>query len=178
MPPDPALVVLGRVGRPHGVHGEMRLVPYNAGTTFFDEGRTVLVNGAPHRITAVRAQGDALVVAFDTVHTREAAAALTGAEVAVPREQLPRAADDELYLVDLVGCTCREGDTELGRVTHVTMYPASTCLVIEGEGGTREIPAVAPYLAAVDLAARTIEIAHASDFPVEHPRPKKEPRTP
>jgi 16S rRNA processing protein RimM len=171
-----ALVALGRVGRPHGVHGEVRLVPYNAGSTFFDVGRTVLLNGAPHRIREVRAQGDAFVVAFESVGTREAAALLTGAEVAVAREALPRPSDDELYLVDLVGCECREGDAVLGVVSAVTTYPASTCLVIESEAGTREIPAVAPYLVGVDLAARTIEMAHASDFPLEPRRAKKEPR--
>jgi 16S rRNA processing protein RimM len=164
------------VGRAHGVHGEVRVVPYNAGSELFDEGRTLLLNGAPHRVRTVRAAGDVLVVAFDGVSTREAGERLTGAEITVPRDSLPRPADDELYLVDLVGCTCHEGEALLGRVASVVTYPASTCLVVEGDDGVREIPAVAPYLAGVDLAARRIEIAHASDFPVERARPKKAPR--
>jgi 16S rRNA processing protein RimM len=174
--PDVAgLVPIGRIGRPHGVHGEMRLIPYNAGSALFVRGRAIHVGGVVHRLSAVRAVGDTYVVAIEGVVTREGAAALTNAEVAVPRAELPPPSADELYLVDLVGCACFAGEVALGTVARVATYPASICLVVEGEAGVREIPAVAPYLAGVDLAARRIEIAHADDFPVERPRAKKAP---
>ncbi len=174
----PVLVVLGRLGRAHGVHGEIRLLPYNAGSALLTPGSDVVVGGTRTRIRAARPAGDMLVVALDGVDTREAAEGLTGAEISVPRDALPPPGPGELYLADLVGCACFEGGAALGEVVGVVTYPASTCLVVQSAEGTREVPAVAPYFAGVDLAARRIEIAHASDFPVERARPKKPPRSP
>lgn len=176
----PALVALGRVGRAHGIRGEMRVAPYNAGSTLLLERRALHVGGVSYRVQSARVASDVIILALEGVSTREAADALKGAEVSVPRDELPPPSEDELYLADLVGCDCFAGETPLGRVVSVVNYPASTCLVLVSDAGTREVPAVAPYFAGLDLAARRIEIANADDFPLEAPRakkPKKE-RTP
>ncbi|MFO0681683.1 MAG: ribosome maturation factor RimM [Sandaracinus sp.] len=169
----PELVALGRVGRPHGIRGELRVTAYHPSSSLLFETETVRVGGAAKRVLSARPSGDVVLLALEGVTTREAADALKGQEIAVPRAALPPPADDELYLTDLVGCDCFERELALGRVTGVATYPASSCLVIEGEGGVREIPAMAPYLAGVDLGARRIEIAHAEDFPLETPRAKR-----
>lgn len=169
------LVALGRIGRPHGIRGELRVTAYHAASSLLFELETLHVGGTPMRVLSARLSGDVVLLALEGVTTREAADALKGREIAVPRAALPPPADDELYLTDLVGCDCFEGETALGRVTGVATYPASSCLVVEGEAGVREIPAVAPYLAGVDLAARRLEIAHAEDFPLETPRAKRAP---
>lgn len=169
------LVAIGRIGRPHGIRGEMRVTAYHPASSLIFETKTLLVGGAPHRVMAARPSGDVVLLALEGITTREAADALKGAEIAVPRSALPPAAPGEMYLTDLVGCTCAEGETVLGVVVGVATYPASSCLVVEGEAGVREIPAMAPYLASVDLEARRIAIAHAEDFPVEAPRAKKSP---
>jgi 16S rRNA processing protein RimM len=167
------LVAVGRVGRAHGIRGEMRVAPYNQGSTLLLERATLHIGGQQYQVGSARQASDVIILALEGVSTREAADLLKGAEVGVPRDELPAPAPDELYLADLVGCDCFEGQAALGRVVSVVNYPASTCLVLQGEGGTREIPAVAPYFAGLDLPARRIEIANASDFPLEVPRAKK-----
>lgn len=169
----PGLVALGRIGRPHGVHGELRVTRYNPSSTSLAPGRSVLIGGVRHVITAARPAGDVLVVALAGVSTREAAAAMTGAEVGVPRDELPPLEPGELYLSDLVGCACFEDASSLGVVVGVATYPASVCLVVESDEGTREIPVSSPYFAGVDLVARRVAIAHANDFPVEPRRARK-----
>jgi len=170
-----ALVVLGRVGRPHGVRGEMRVAPYHAQSPVLLEREALIIGGEVYRVRSSRAASDMLIFQLEGISSREAAEQLKGVEVCIPRDELPKLAEDELYVADLIGCECFEGETHLGRVVAVQTYPASTCLVIEGEGGTREVPAVAPYFAALDEGARRIEIAHAADFPLERTRTKKEP---
>lgn len=168
------LVALGRVGRPHGVRGEIRVAPFHAQSSLLLERTSVDIAGKSYRVLSSRAASDVFILALEGVGTREAADVLKGAEVSVPRSELPALDEGELYVGDLVGCECWEGETPLGRVIAVQSYPASTCLVIEGEGGTREIPAVAPYFAAFDESARRIEIAHSADFPLEARRAKKQ----
>lgn len=174
----PGLVALGRIGRAHGIRGDVRVTPYNAGSTLLTERSALHVGGELRAVRWAKPAGDVVLLALEGVTTREAAEALRGMEVAIPRDELPAPEEDELYLTDLVGCTCWDGTTPLGTVVAVETYPASDCLVIESETesgtGRREVPACAPYLAAIDLVARRIEIAHAADFPVEHPRVKKQ----
>ncbi len=172
------LVALGRVGRPHGIRGEMRVLPYNAQSSLLIEQKTLHIGGKTYDVESAHVSGDMVLLALRGIGTREAAETLKGAEVAVPRAELPALGDAELYLTDLVGCVCWEGEVELGRVVSVVTYPASTCFVIESEGGRREVPAVPPYFAAIDVAEKRIELAHTSDFPLEHVRPKKVVRTP
>lgn len=167
------MVALGRVGRPHGIRGEVRVAPYNAQSTLLLDRETLLIGGALHRVRSARAASDVMIFAFEGISTREAAETLKGAEVMVPRSELPPLDASEIYLADLVGCDCFEGESALGRVASVVNYPASTCLVIASEAGTREVPAVPPYFAGVDLTARRIEIAHSADFPLEARRVKK-----
>jgi 16S rRNA processing protein RimM len=165
------LVALGRIGRAHGIRGDVRVVPYNASSTLLVERRELIVGGERRRVRAARAAGDAILVAFEGVTTREAAELLRGAEVALPREELPAVGEGELYLADLVGCECWEEGASLGTVTSIAVYPASACLVIES--ASLEIPTVAPYLVSVDLTTRRIEIAHSADFRPEPRRAKK-----
>lgn len=167
-------VALGRVGRPHGIRGELRVTAYHPSSSLLVETKTLHVGGKPMRVVAARVSGDVVLLALEGVTTREAADALKGCEVGLPRSALAPPAEDELYLSDLVGCACFEGEHALGRVTGVATYPASSCLIVEGDAGAREIPAMAPYLVGVDLAARRIEIAHAEDFAPEAPRAKRD----
>ena len=58
----------------------------------------------------------------------------------------------------------------LGRVTAVTTYSGSTCVVVTSDAGTREVPLAPPYFVSVDLEARRIELSGIDDFAVERPR--------
>jgi 16S rRNA processing protein RimM len=163
---------LGRIVRAHGVLGEVRVRRYHEGSSLIREQRSVLVGSQRYGVRAARAAGDADLLVLEGVTTREAAEALKGSEVYVPREALPRPADDEIYLADLIGLAVFAGERPIGRVVGVVTHPSSTCFVVEGDEGVREIPAVAPYFAALDLDAGTIGVAHVEDFPPERPRAK------
>jgi 16S rRNA processing protein RimM len=80
-----------------------------------------------------------------------------GAELAVPREDLPPPAEDEYYEFQLVGLhAVEEGGRELGRVVAVHPGPANDAL--ELEGGLL-LPLVAACVQQVDLEAGRIQVA-------------------
>src|SRR5579863_3600036 len=107
-PPDLTTVVLGAVGKPHGVTGEMWLRPHNQRARSFDGLREILLvkDGVARTYTveALRTTADGALVRLAGVDTREAAAALTLAEVRARRSALPPLGPGEFYVEDVVGC--------------------------------------------------------------------------
>jgi 16S rRNA processing protein RimM len=84
--------------------------------------------------------------------------ALRGAEVRVPRAELPQRDDKDFYRADLIGCeVVNLAGVVLGVVQHFVETPVQALMVVRGE---REywVPAVAQHLRRVDLAARRVVV--------------------
>jgi 16S rRNA processing protein RimM len=169
-----SLVPLGVIVTPHGVHGEVRVRPYNPASTLLEEQRTVwLRERAGVRDVTVRAahrHKAGLVVRIAGCDTRDAAETLRGAELCVPREALPPLAQGEVYVRDLVGLEARTpaGDM-VGVVESVIAYPAATVLCVRGADGVREVPAAPPYLLAVRPEDGRVTVDRLGELDVLHP---------
>lgn len=155
-------VVLGRIGAPFGVQGWVKVQSYTdplegiAGYPVWE-----LHRGASLGRKAVldwKRAGPGVAVRLEGVETREAAQALTGAEVRVERADLPPTAPGEYYWHDLVGLDAYslEG-APLGRVAGVLDMPAHPVLVLEGDR-ERLVPLVRERLAGVDFDAGRLEL--------------------
>ncbi len=149
-------VPVGRVGRPHGVRGEVRLDPRGGlprgleGYTRFYLGRGGEIR--PARVEWHRPHGRWVLVKFAGVDTPEAARALTHAVLYVERSELPPLGEDEYYHVDLVGCrVADEAGADLGRVHDVLPTGAHDVLVIR-QRGRREwmLPVVAKWVLSME----------------------------
>lgn len=175
-PPAPALeadtVTVGRILRPHGVRGEVKVEVLTDVPGRFAPGSTLLLarpGAAPVERTVERSrplQGF-LVVAFEGVSDRDAAEALRDGWLEVPRAAVPKAPEGEYYQYELLGCRCldggsgldgEEGARELGTVVDVVEDGGGLLLIVEGEGRRVPIPFVARFLRRVDLGARMIAL--------------------
>lgn len=162
-PPAPR-ILLGRLHGAFGVRGELKLesftdpLPaifrYQPWTLRDAQGRERLVEGARGRETA-----KGVVATFPDVDDRDAADALRGAEVWVPRDALPPPAPGEYYWVDLEGLQVVNTDgVVFGTVSHLFSTGANDVLVVQGER-ERMIPFLEPdYITAVDFAARQVTV--------------------
>ena len=122
------------------------------------------------KITHAREHGDGLVAAAQEIADREAAEALQGARVFVPRASFPTAAPDEYYWVDLIGCDVfnRRGEA-LGKVTDLIDTGPHAVLRLKAPGGAigddeRLIPFVSAYVDTVDIVARRIVVDWGLDY--------------
>jgi 16S rRNA processing protein RimM len=156
----PERIVVGRVGRPHGLDGSVHLdghggsVPLEAGTELEVGGRRTVV--VSRKGTAERP-----IVLLDLASDREGAGALRGCEVTVSARELPAVEGDEYFHVDLIGCAVRAGDRELGTVCDVLVYPAHDVLEVRaGEGGEPVVlvPFVEDVVTMVDVSRRVVGI--------------------
>lgn len=154
------LVTVGRIGRPHGLRGEVVVSP----STDDPEGRfatgTVLVTDPPDRgpltVRHSRRAGAVVVVGFEQVTSRTDAETLRGIGLLLDTDQLvDPLGEDEYYDQQLVGLTVVDPTgAVLGVVTDVLHPPASPVLQVarvpEG-AGDELVPFVRAIVTAVDL---------------------------
>ena len=110
---EPAMVALGAVTRPHGVRGEVRVHRFNPDSPLLLDREKVWLRGADGllremRVERSRPHGELVLYVFEGVVGREAAEALRGLEVCVPRDDLPPPDEDELYHIDLAATAARQ----------------------------------------------------------------------
>lgn len=134
-------VTLAAVAGAHGLSGEVRLKLFAEGVDSLKRHREVLVGDRPLTVAAVKTGSGGLIVRFAGIADRDAAEALRGSLVTVPRSALPPLAEGEYYHADLIGLSCLGPAGEpLGTVVAVENFGAGDILEIEREGRRFMVP--------------------------------------
>lgn len=157
-------VVVGRIGRPHGIRGEVTVEPRtDEPDERFAPGAVLSVDGPVSALVVDHTHWHSgrLLVTFAGVHDRNAAEALRGLLLHVERaaDELP---DDpeEYYDSALVDCAVELSDgSPVGVVTEVVHLPGQDLLAVRTPD-ERDVlvPFVEPIVPIVDVAARRIVI--------------------
>jgi 16S rRNA processing protein RimM len=169
------LILLGRIHGAFGVRGELKL------ESFTDPLRSILryqpwilrsPQGVERELSDARGRetNKGIVATFPGVEDRDAADALRGTEVWVPRAALPPPQPGEYYWVDLEGLRVvnLEG-ADFGTVSHLFATGANDVLVARGgasgEGRERMIPFLEPdYIRSVDFEAGVVTVDWDAEF--------------
>jgi 16S rRNA processing protein RimM len=157
-------VVIGWIGRPHGLGGAVRARATGPTMPALRPGQPVEVRpegGPPRRMVVASRTGtpDRPVLTFEGVETRDEALALAGATVAVePEAVAPLPDPDTFYVRDLVGCEVLVGERPAGAVARVHPAPANDVLEVSGPGGDLLVPFTADAIVDLDLAGRRIVV--------------------
>lgn len=177
MPPD--AVEVARVAEPWGVKGWFKVQAHSSvPQALFSSKRWFLLSGVSLgnqgtatllRVIEAREHGSTVVASAEGVDDRDAAQALRGARVFIPRSSFPTPAADEYYWVDLIGLDVfNRAGINLGRVTELLRTSAQTVLVCtcetDGKTSERMIPFVAVYVDSVDIPGRRILVDWQPDY--------------
>ncbi|AVS82027.1 ribosome maturation factor RimM [Paracidovorax avenae] len=175
-------VEVGRIADAWGVKGWFKVLPYSADPeALFSSKRWYLQpseKGAKSFFTGTvllpirqaREHSDSVVAQAQGVDDRDAAEALRGARIFVPRSSFPTAAEDEYYWVDLIGLeVVNREDVALGTVRELLATGPQTTLVLSfpqegGKEGERMIPFVSAFVDQVDIAGRRIVVDWQPDY--------------
>jgi 16S rRNA processing protein RimM len=133
------LILVGRVSGAFGVRGEVRISAYTEDPLALVRFKTLLREDGSHGLTLQggRTAKDGVVTRCPEIATKEAADAMRGLRLYVPREALPKVADeDEFYLADLIGLAAATPEGQaLGKVKAVQNFGAGDILEIEPGAG-------------------------------------------
>ncbi len=158
-------ILLGVIGRPHGVRGLLRVTSYTAdpaalasyGPLRTEDGRVFTLAWRGEGIAEFTELRDGVPV---KPTDRAAAERLTNTRLYAERDRLPPPAEDEFYLADLVGLAAVDGSgAALGTVRVVHDYGAGASLEIAREGaGPLLVPFTRAAVPMVDIAAGRLTV--------------------
>jgi 16S rRNA processing protein RimM len=164
------LVLLGRIVGVHGVRGELKLESYtDPRMRIFRYQPWQLGTGSGVVQVAGcqgRAQGKGIVATLPGIDDRDAAAALVGSDIRVPRAALPPAAPGEYYWANLEGLevVTMQG-VPLGRVSHLVATGANDVLVIRDGVRERLVPFLpGQFVTEVDIQGGRVVVDWDPDF--------------
>jgi 16S rRNA processing protein RimM len=124
----PDLLEVGRIGRPHGVRGEVYVDLSTDREERLAVGSRLVVRGQEMTVAAARPANGRWLVRFEGLADRTAAERLTGAPVLAEPLDDP----DALWVHDLIGSLVVETDgTERGRCIAVVANPADDLLELD-----------------------------------------------
>jgi 16S rRNA processing protein RimM len=146
----PDAVVVGRVGKSHGLDGSFVVEDASETRELFAVGAKLLVDGAEATVLGSKQARGRPVIRLDRRVQR-------GAELQVPQSALAATAEDEYYVFQLVGLQVQEeGGGTLGTVADVAPGVAND--VLELDSGLA-LPMVEECVLSIDLEARRIVVA-------------------
>jgi len=151
-------ITLAAITGAHGITGEVRLKLFGEGISSLGAHRAF--NAGTLTLAKLRDDGKGGAIArFAEVPDRNAAEALRGTALGVPRSALPPLEEGEYYHADLIGLPAvSDAGEDLGRVVAVENYGAGDILELERPSGTRfMVPMIAA--AVPDWNAERVVIA-------------------
>jgi|SRR5690554_3909929 len=169
--PENDRVELAKVGRPHGVYGDVRLHLYNADSEVLDEGIKVYLKTEREEleltIEQYRRGPKFAMVKFKGIQGREGAERIKHGIVSVDFDLLPELDDDEFYLVESIGFpvfVASEEDGEpaedaeaIGEIDRFFETGANDVLVVKRTDGTELfVPYVEHAVSYVDVEAPAV----------------------
>jgi 16S rRNA processing protein RimM len=131
-PADRAVTLAAVVGA-HGITGEVRLKLFSEELERYG---TFEVDGRTLTLKSLRPGPNGAVARFAEIADRNAAEALRGTVLTVPRSALPPLAEGEYYHADLVGLPCLCAGEPIGTAVAVENFGAGDVVEIERPDGS------------------------------------------
>ena len=162
-------VCLGRIVGAHGVRGIVRIKSHTANPDDLTAYGALSDEAGTRRLTVtVTGHVKGLVLArVEGIDDRDAAEALRGTDLYVPRAALPPTEGEEYYHVDLLGLRAESEDgTALGRVSAVHDHGAGPIVEIQPpDGPSTLVPFTREHVPAVDIEAGRMVVAAPEEGP-------------
>ncbi|MEM1317862.1 MAG: ribosome maturation factor RimM [Pseudomonadota bacterium] len=155
------LVLLARIGKPHGIKGDVRVHTFtDEPEGFADYGALRSVDGQRFKVKRLLPHNGALVAKFEGVNTRAEAEAVVGTELFIERHRLPAVEDeDEFYVSDLIGLTAVNVDgATIGTIKDAPDFGAGTVLDITTGNGSLMVDFTRANVPDVDLEAGRVTV--------------------
>lgn len=175
-------ILLGVIGRAHGVRGLVRVTSHTAdpadlteyGPLMDERGRRFVLRWRGEGVAEIAELVDGQAV---KLADRSAAEKLTNTRLYIDRSALPAPEEDEFYLADLIGLDAIDAAGQrIGRVALVHDYGAGASLEIEREGAPALlVPFTRALVPEVDIAAGRVTVIPPEEVAV---RPENQAAAP
>ncbi len=153
---EPDFFVVGRVLRPHGIRGELRIALETDHPERLQPPLTLYFGPMrlAYTIAGVRFDRGDMLLKLEGLDSRTEAESLRGLEVAIRADEAVPLQPGEYYIHQIIGLEVwTEGGRHLGQVVEVLETGANDVYVVHGPGGEVLIPAIQDVVIAIDLSS-------------------------
>ena len=144
----------GQIVTTHGVHGEMKVLPWADGPDFLMEFDRIRIDGKEYEVESCRIQKSCNLLKVVGIDSMEAAQAMHGKTVEVYREDTD---PDVIFAAELIGMDVFQDDVQIGKLTDVLDYPGNKVYVVKGEQEYM-IPAVKAFVLSTDMELNRMQV--------------------
>ena len=144
----------GQIVTTHGVHGEMKVLPWADGPDFLLDFNRVRIDGKEYKVESCRIQKTCNLLKLHGIDTMEAAQAMHGKTLEIYRED---ADPDLIFAVELIGMEVYQDEALIGKLTEVLDYPGNKVYVVKGEKEYM-IPAVKAFVQSIDMDGNRMQV--------------------
>jgi 16S rRNA processing protein RimM len=160
-------IVIGRIGAPHGVRGEVRIAPLTDFPDRFNNLKAAYVDGGGKlEVETIRYNNQAVIAKFKGIDSRDKADALKNRLLRVDRSEVPPLNDGEYYSFDIIGLNVfDENGKSLGRIKQILKTGSNDVYAAENADGEQTlIPALKKVVTDINLAAGTMTVKLQEEF--------------
>ncbi len=149
------LIVIGRVVKPFGIKGEVRIDPFTESPEVFKRSAVLIFGESQKKVLRVRLHKGDILATLEGINTPEQAKSLVGCLVRTDERNLPPKEEDEYYWHELIGMTVTTLDgRELGQIVAITPTGANDVIHVEGRYGEVLLPFIDEVVADLDTETR------------------------
>jgi 16S rRNA processing protein RimM len=161
-PGEPEFLVVGKLGKPHGVHGEIMMYVYTEFPERLTPGDVVYIGEdyQPLQLTGVRTHSKGLLLSLAGYEDREIVAELRNSLVHVHTADRPKLPQGEYYHHQIVGLqVVDEDNTHLGYITGIIETGANDVFIIKADSGREVlIPAIESVVLDINLELNQVRV--------------------
>ena len=147
-------IVIGKLGAPHGIRGELRVIPLTDFPERFENLKQVYVEDALLDIESVKYHKQFVIIKFKQCPVREEAARLTGRLIYIDKKDAVPLEEGEYYTFDIIGLEVFDVDgNTLGNVTEVLKTGSNDVYVVSQKGQAKQllVPALKAVVKEIDI---------------------------
>jgi 16S rRNA processing protein RimM len=152
---EPRFLVIGRIVKPHGVDGEVRVAIHTDVPERFNWLERVFVGQAKpvlYRVEGVRFHQASVLMKLEGIHNRDDAQLLSSQWVQVPEAEGIPLEEGEYFLYQAIGLKVNTDEGKnLGEVTEIIVTGANNVFVVHGPQGEVLLPDTDEVVLKVDI---------------------------
>ena len=159
---EPAFLLVGKLRRPHGLKGEMKLEVITDQPQVFRAEAKVYLGGdfEPMDIAQVRGHHPLLIISFHGVTSRDQVDRLRNRGLYMKAEDLPPVSETDFNNSQLIGITVEDESGQiLGRLAEILKTGANDVFIVKPEDGKELLlPAINSVILNLDIANKKIVV--------------------
>jgi 16S rRNA processing protein RimM len=157
------LLPIGRVAKPHGVKGKIKVDYFGEDLSLFSHYREIFIRTQgrlqAYEVLEAVPQTHRLILQLKGIEGREEVEALLGKEILIEKRALPDLEEGEYYWFDMMGMAVEtEQGKKIGRVKEIFSTKAHDIYVVEGKKREIFLPATEEVIQNIDIKKGRMQV--------------------